>query len=1122
MGHRHERPQVLAQAFAAAPCTLRFSRQSPLPPSVLAVQGLSHRIPMFNWIIKKIIGSKHQRTLRRILPLVAEINRIEQKLQSESQDALKERIENWQEQFRAFHTPQFLSGVHLRVADEEKINLSLEDIAVYFDRLTKHFSQFNGKALTTAAQNASLSLDEKRTLISQAQKQWEGVRGKFMDLEVKLLEQILPEVYAVVKSAARRLCGQQIIVTDQPLTWNMIHFDVQLVGGTALHRGNVAEMATGEGKTLVATLPVVLNALTGRGVHVVTVNDYLARRDSEWMGHLYRYLGLTVGCIQNDQDPETRHEQYEADITYGTNSEFGFDYLRDNGMANRKEHQVQRGHYFAIVDEVDSVLIDEARTPLIISGPVSVATHQFDRYKPMVEQLVKKQNTQCAQLLAEAKTALDAGDEELAGRRIYQVFLSQPKNRGLMRAMEAPEMRKLKEKTELKYALNDAKVALFKLKEELLYTVDEKTHESDLTELGRKFISPDDPDAFVLPDLATAFAEIDIDQSLTPTQRQERRTQVQERLDSQGQKIHNIAQLLRAYTLYERDVHYIVRDNKVIIIDENGGREMPGRRWSDGLHGAVEAKEGVQIDAETQTLATITIQNYFRLYQKLGGMTGTAETDASEFHDIYRLDVLPIPTNRPVQRVDNNDSIFKTRREKYNASIDLIAERHAKGQPILVGTASVDASETVSRMLKLRKIPHQVLNAKYHRQEAEIVAKAGQAGAVTISTNMAGRGTDIKLGEGVAALGGLLVIGTERYESRRVDRQLRGRCARQGDPGESKFYLSFEDDLMRNFGAAERMTKIMERFGMKEGEELQHPWLNRSVETAQKRVEQARYVQRKRILEYDDVMNNQRTVIYDYRNEVLESPDTRILLDEAIEKGVREQVADFIPIDGSAPEPGAHENLLQWVNTTFPVGVTEEEAKLTEKDYEQIVAYIVAEVKRVYHLRTDGLAPQNVVELERMILLNSIDRLWQEHLYALDGLREGINLRSIGQKDPLIEFKMEAFTIFTGLMKNINQEVLGNLFRGVAQLQAFENHLSELASQQQAQAGDQGHDAAPSALPVRARAAQPEQEAAPEPEQPSGPRVMLPVRRPVANVGRNDPCPCGSGKKFKQCHGKGV
>lgn len=1070
---------------------------------------------MFNWIIKKIIGSKNQRTIKRLQPLVAEINRFEQQLQNEPVEALRERTARWKDQFKAFHTPPFLSGVPLRIADDEQVNECLGAVAETFDRLKVHFASLDGYHLRQAV-TGSMSIDEKKALIAEAQKQWEEVKPKFTVIEQKMLEDILPECYAVVKNAARRLCGQEVLVTDQPIKWNMVHFDVQLIGGIALHRGMIAEMATGEGKTLVGTLPVALNALTGRGVHVITVNDYLARRDSDWMGHLFRFIGLTVGCIQNDQPSHYRREQYECDITYGTNSEFGFDYLRDNGMASSKEQQVQRGHYFAIVDEVDSVLIDEARTPLIISGQVTVATHQFDRYKPLVEQLVRRQNNLCARFITEAKELAEKGDSEAAGRKLYQVYLGQPKNRALMRCMEDPELRKLKEKAELSYALNDQKVALFKLKEELYYAVDEKTHESDLTELGRAFLNPDDPDAFVLPDIGTAFAEIDVDVSLSADAKTQKKQEVQERLDHQGQKIHNITQLLRAYCLYEKDVHYVIEENKIVIVDEHTGRKMAGRRWSDGLHGAVEAKEGVQIDAETQTLATITIQNYFRLYQKLGGMTGTAETDAAEFHDIYSLDVLPIPTNRPVKRVDHNDSIYKTRREKYNAVIALIKERHEKGQPILVGTASVEASETVSRMLKLQKIPHAVLNAKYHRQEAEIVAKAGQKGAVTISTNMAGRGTDIKLGEGVPELGGLFVIASERHESRRVDRQLRGRCARQGDPGESKFFLSFEDDLMRRFGAADRMTKIMEFFKMQEGEELQHPMLNRSVETAQKRVEQQHYVWRKRVLEYDDVMNQQREVVYDYRNDVLDSSDTRVLIDEAIEKGIREKVAEYVPEDGKSSEPIQYGALINWANTTFPVGIGSSEADFENKTFDEIVQFLIERVRNAYNVKTRDGQPQIVHDLERMILLNAIDRLWQEHLYALDALKEGVGLRTHGQKDPLIEFKIEAYNIFAELMRNINNEVLSNLFRGMAQLQAFEEFLRQAALQRRAQ------QEAATTITSNSSEDSPAVETAPvAPEAPKA-KILLPsmIKKEVPKAGRNDPCPCGSGKKFKSCCGR--
>ena len=1070
---------------------------------------------MFEWIIRKIIGTKNQRTVKRLQPVVAEINRLEAQLQNESDDALRERCAKWKEQFRAFHTPEFLGGVSLRIATEEQVDACLSSISGYFSALKTHFPSLDDSYLANNAWNGK-SLDDKKALIDPARDAWNAIQPKFAAIESKMLNDILPEVYAVVKNTARRLCGQELNVCDMPLKWNMVHFDVQLIGGIALHRGMIAEMATGEGKTLVGTLPVTLNALTGRGVHVITVNDYLARRDSEWMGYLYKFLGLTVGCIQNDQPSHYRREQYQCDITFGTNSEFGFDYLRDNGMASSREQQVQRGHYFAIVDEVDSVLIDEARTPLIISGPVAGAdsTHQYERYKPLVEQLVRRQNTLCNSLVTQAKEDATKGDFEAAGRKLYQVKLGQPKNRGLMRCMEDPDLRRALEKGELKMYEDTQKKDLFALKEELYYFIEERSHDADLSEMGRNFLSPDEPDAFVLPDLASLFSDIDGDKSTTEAQKIAKKNELQDRLSHQGQRIHQISQLLRAYCLYEKDVEYVVEENKVVIVDAQTGRKMSGRRWSDGLHQAVEAKEGVQIDAETQTLATITIQNYFRLYLKLGGMTGTAETDASEFHDIYGLDVLSIPTNQKVKRIDQNDSIYKTRREKYNAVIAMIHERHAKGQPLLVGTASVDASETVSRMLKLQKIPHAVLNAKYHRQEAEIIARAGQRGSVTIATNMAGRGTDIKLGEGVGELGGLMVLATERHESRRVDRQLRGRCARQGDPGESKFFLSFEDDLMRNFGAAERMTKIMERFGMAEGEELQHPWLNRSVETAQKRVEQRNYTGRKRVLEYDDVMNQQREVIYEWRNDVLQSNDPRILINEAVEKGLKERLGEFLPSEKGSDIDPDYDSLIQWVNTTFPIGLKDFDDEFKALDFAAQSTFIQDKVLRAYDVKVGGANPQALQEIEKMILLNAIDRLWQEHLYALDALKEGIGLRSYGQKDPLIEFKQEAFSIFADLMRNINGEVLSNLFKSTQQLAAFEQFLAQLAMMQQAPANN---------VPPLKSSEEPEK---PKPHNPGsdGPKLILPSamgqKKPMANVGRNDPCPCGSGKKFKACCGR--
>jgi preprotein translocase subunit SecA len=643
------------------------------------------------------------------------------------------------------------------------------------------------------------------------------------------------------------------------------------------------------------------------------------------------------------------------------------------------------------------------------------------------------------------------------------------------------------------------------LKEELFYTIEERQHEADLTEKGRSFMNPDDPDAFVLPDLINEFTDVDLDATLSDKDKIEAKAKKQQHFDAQAERIHNISQLLKAYCLYEKDVEYVVEENKVIIVDQFTGRKMPGRRWSDGLHQAVEAKEGVQIDRETQTLATITIQNYFRLYEKLAGMTGTAETEANEFHDIYGLDVVVIPTNRVVARKDSNDRIYKTRREKYNAVIEQIKKRHAEKQPVLVGTASVESSELLSRMLKREKIPHNVLNAKFHLQEAEIVSRAGQPGTVTISTNMAGRGTDIKLGSGVQDVGGLHVIGTERHESRRIDRQLRGRCARQGDPGSSQFFVSFEDDLMRNFGAADRMTKIMERFGMEEGEELEHPWLNKSVETAQKRVEQRNYMIRKRTLEFDDVMNQQRAVIYGYRNDAIETDDPRAMVYEVIDEMVPKKVEELLA-PGEQGEPD-YEDLLQWVNQTFPLGLKKDTAQFETRTVEENGKFLVEKIKAAYELKAGHEQGDALKMLERYIMLNAIDRLWQEHLYAMDGLREGVYLRAYGQKDPLVEYKSEAYKMFVELMDRIRGEVLANLFRSTTNLASFETFLSQL---QQKLSGGESPDGSAGVRSPAAQAAAEQSEL----------KIELPVRRDTPKVGRNEPCPCGSGKKFKACCGR--
>ena len=1016
---------------------------------------------------KAIFGSKNDRDVKKIRPVVARVNEFEAGLQALSDDALRAK---------------------------------------------------------TAAWKAELALIEDRDALALR------------------LEEILPEAFAVVKNACRRLCGQDVIVREHPIRWEMVPFDVQLIGGYALHTGRISEMATGEGKTLVGTLPVYLNALTGRGVHVVTVNDYLAARDSEWMGAIYKFLGLTVGVILHDQPPKVRREQYQCDITYGTNSEFGFDYLRDNGMALRKEEQVQRGHYFAIVDEVDSILIDEARTPLIISGP---AVHTFDeqyaQWRPTVEGLVRAQQQLCNRFLKEAEELIkklhpaeggkikdaEALEKEI-GLLLFRVKTGQPRSEGLMKLLEQPENAGMMNRAELELHKDQKKVDLYREKEELLFAMDEKSHEADLTEKGRTFISPQDPDAFVLPDLTTQLHDVDAGLETDARKRLEAKAKLQADFEGKAQKMHALSQLLKAYSLYQRDVEYVVQDNKVLIVDQHTGRLMPGRRWSDGLHQAVEAKEGVQIERETQTLATITIQNYFRLYTKLAGMTGTAETEASEFFDIYKLGVMTIPTNRPNIRKDTDDSVYKTRREKFNAVVREIKELHTLGRPVLVGTISVETSEMLSRLLKKEGLIHSVLNAKYHQQEAEIVARAGQRSAITIATNMAGRGTDIKLGPGVAEVGGLHVLGTERHESRRIDRQLRGRCSRQGDPGSSHFFISLEDDLMRLFGS-DRIVKLMERMGLEEGEELKHGLLNRSIQQAQKRVEGHNFQQRKRTLEYDDVMNKQREVIYGFRNEIINSDDVRDRLMDIIEEVVILKVEEFTAADA---EPGEWRlrSLADWVNLNFPLGMPEGEiAKAAAAGKETPVPgslfdgltpaqfavcnFITDSIRKAYELKVSFEEPEKLATVERYTILQAIDKLWQEHLYEMDSLRHSIGLRAHGQRDPLLEYKAEAFKIFDELMVNVKTEICHNVFRSASSLMAFENFLRNAPQQTLHTTTSAFGGASVGGAGGGEKASDVVSEAAAAAEK------ARPVRT-GPKVGRNDPCPCGSGKKYKQCCGK--
>ena len=941
------------------------------------------------------------------------------------------------------------------------------------------------------------------------------------------VDSLMCEAFAVVKNACRRMCGRTVTVCDQEVVWNMIPFDVQIMGAIALHRGGIAEMATGEGKTLVATMPLYLNALTGRNCQLVTVNDYLARRDSEWMGAVFNFLGLTVGCLQNMMYPDDRRAQYACDITYGTNSEFGFDYLRDMGMAMEREQLVQRDHFYAIVDEIDSILIDEARTPLIISGPVPMSNkEQFEEIRPLVADVYSKQNLLCSRLIREAREALDRnveGDERTAAMtKLLQVRFGMPKHKQLLHVLENGDLLKELEKLEAFVRSDNNRGMVQKVQGELYFTIDEKTHEADLTEKGRNAVAPDNPDAFVLPDLLQEIHRIENDESLPEETRVANKQQFQNEYSAKSERLHNLSQLLKAYCLFEKDVHYVVQEGKVMIVDEHTGRLMPGRRFSDGLHQALEAKENVAIEKETQTMATITIQNYFRLYDKLSGMTGTAETEANEFHQIYKLDVTVIPTNKPCIRKDDNDSIFKTKREKFNAIIEDVEERHNAGQPVLLGTISVEDSEILSRMLKRKNLPHHVLNAKNHQSEAEIVAKAGQKGAITVATNMAGRGTDIKLGEGVTELGGLHVIGSSRHDSRRIDRQLRGRCSRQGDPGSSKFYVSLEDNLMRLFGS-DRIVKIFDRFGIEEGEELQHPFLNRSIETAQRRVEQQHFSIRKRTLEFDDVMNKQREIIYGLRKEALFSDHPG----DVLMKLVEDMILDEIEISATPSEKAQKnetnfnwERLLYKLNTTFPIEFKREEltagvVKNEVVDFEALAIQIADRVGDAYKESQSHLLPEQLTGLERFTVLSAIDALWQEHLYTMDQLRSSIYLRTYAQKDPLVEYKNEAFNIFEMMMRAVRRRVAESMFRIQVRTVVYNQNDMEAAPIEL----DGGE------IPPEILAALQEQGLISAEDMPSEmpaeeAPVLQPVMRMMPKIGANDPCPCGSGKKYKKCCGK--
>ena len=945
------------------------------------------------------------------------------------------------------------------------------------------------------------------------------------------LEQLLPEAFAAVKNAARRLSNREISVCGQNLVWDMVPYDVQLIGGMALHQNKIAEMATGEGKTLVCTLPLYLNALTGRNCRLVTVNDYLARRDAEWMGHLYKFLGLTVGIIQNQMPAPERRAAYGCNITYGTAAEFGFDYLRDNGMAASQEEQVQSDHYYAIVDEIDSILIDEARTPLIISGPMQDDSggEAFRKHKPGIQRLVDLQTKLCDRLAEEAVRELEAenGDTRLAAEKLLQLRLGAPKHKKLLSTLEDGTHRRMFDKFEVEMNSDFNKEQLYQFKEALYYTLDEKQHQADLTEKGRNALRPDESDAFLLPDLPSIFMEIDKRSDLDTSNKQQAKQEAETRFSSISEDIHCISQLLRAYALYERDVAYVVQDGKVMIVDEHTGRLMPGRRWGDGLHQAVEAKEGVTIERETKTYATITIQNYFRMYEKLAGMTGTAETEATEFYDIYRLSVVVIPTHRPCIRKDANDVIYKTRREKYQCVIKAIEEAHKKGQPVLVGTISVEASEHLSRLLRKHSIPHNVLNAKFHQKEAEIIARAGQRGTVTIATNMAGRGTDIKLGEGVKELGGLLVLGTERHESRRIDRQLRGRCARQGDPGASRFFISLEDDLMRLFANSGPIANILQKT-FQEGEQLEHPLLNRSIESAQKKVEQHNFSIRKRLLQYDDVLNKQREVIYGIRNEALQSETPRTLIFEMVEETLTERLEEALPPSRSSQaklDPQQLETFLNWINTHFPVALKADDVQDKKPDT-ALIPFILERIREAYRTKETIETPEALIRLERYGIIRAVDKHWQDHLTEMEDLRRGVGLRGYGQKDPLSEYKSEAYRLFEEMMSHTRTAICSGLFRSASNIDTFKNMMDHFSRRiQETTATFAPSSAAPqSSAPATAL----QQESAVASGTSTRPRKLQSAtqRRPASStmtstvkVKPNQSCPCGSGKKYKKCCG---
>jgi preprotein translocase subunit SecA len=1087
---------------------------------------------MLKQVITKVVGSRFDRELKRIQPVIDRIHEHERRLAESSEDELKGQTEKLR-----------------RILKERYGDLEEE---LREKRAAKHACADPGKR-------------------DRLEHEVHGIEEQLKEERDKALEDILPEAFATVREACRRLLGTTVVVTAHEMTWDMVPYDVQLIGGIVLHRKKIAEMATGEGKTLVATLPLYLNALPGRGAHLVTVNDYLARRDAQWMGHVYKYLGLTVACL-DDTEPSTpeRRAAYECDITYGTNHDFGFDYLRDN-MVFSLDQRVQRGHTYAIIDEVDSILVDEARTPLIISGPVgNESDTKYAEFNAKVRELARKQAGVVNRELADVGPLADGEEPDYdAGVKLFKAQKGMPKNKRLMKFFQEPKVKQLVQRVELDY-IADRKLPgrerrFSHLEEDLYFVMDERGRSVHLTDRGVEEMSPDDPHLFVVPDISEEVGKVEHEDSLSPQQKIERRRELEAEYAAKSEKLHIIHKLLQAHGLYEKDVEYVVQDGQVFIVDEFTGRIMHGRRWSDGLHQAIEAKESVTVRGETQTLATITIQNYFRMYEKLAGMTGTAETEEREFYEIYGLEVMVIPTNRPVRRVDNDDLIYRTRREKYNAIVEEVIRDHERGLPVLVGTVTVDVSETLSRMLKRRGLKHEVLNAKYHQREAEIVAQAGRPGAVTIATNMAGRGTDIKLGEGVrqcqvcgirarlAPFGqqieapdltsgeikrrecqtdppcGLVIVGTERHEARRIDRQLRGRSGRQGDPGQSRFFLALEDDLMRLFGS-DRIARWMEKSGAEEGEVITHPLVTRAIGNAQKRVELQNFQARKRLLDYDDVMNQQREVAYSLRLFALEGGEE--LKAEAV-RMIQVAMERFAEQQGS-------EDVEQWdrklisadLLMRFLMSAPEVADPAKVRDAEALAELLKEKGEAAFKAKIETFVDmeerygiENLAEkLLSQVVLQVLDEKWKDHLYDLDQLRTAIQYRAWGQKDPLIEYKSDAFDLFADLMNDIRRSFAERFLKLQVQLPGEERRpLAARVAQPTRPAAEPKGDT-DFLVPGAARQARALAQATTSgPGEPgSGPVARGPAQRTVPKVGRNDPCPCGSGKKYKKCHGAGA